>query len=84
MQAARGNVAECAYRPTAANPVEWDEPFAAPRCSGRAAGCRRIISKFWRKIDITIVFITHDIDEAIFSQRIMRPVGHPGEGCGGN
>src|SRR5664280_440937 len=34
----------------------------------------------WRKIDITIVFITHDLDEAIFlADRILVLSAHPGE-----
>jgi NitT/TauT family transport system ATP-binding protein len=36
--------------------------------------------EIWRKIDITIVFITHDLDEAIFlSDRILVLSAHPGE-----
>jgi NitT/TauT family transport system ATP-binding protein len=36
--------------------------------------------EIWRKIDITIVFITHDLDEAIFlADRILVLKPHPGE-----
>jgi NitT/TauT family transport system ATP-binding protein len=36
--------------------------------------------EIWRKIDITIVFITHDLDEAIFlADRILVLSAHPGE-----
>jgi NitT/TauT family transport system ATP-binding protein len=35
--------------------------------------------EIWRKIDITIVFITHDLDEAIFlADRILVLKAHPG------
>jgi len=36
--------------------------------------------EIWRNIDITIVFITHDLDEAIFlADRILVLKAHPGE-----
>jgi NitT/TauT family transport system ATP-binding protein len=36
--------------------------------------------EIWRQIDITIVFITHDLDEAIFlADRILVLSAHPGE-----
>jgi NitT/TauT family transport system ATP-binding protein len=36
--------------------------------------------EIWRKIDVTIVFITHDLDEAIFlADRILVLSAHPGE-----
>jgi NitT/TauT family transport system ATP-binding protein len=36
--------------------------------------------EIWRKIDITIIFITHDLDEAIFlADRILVLSAHPGE-----
>ena len=36
--------------------------------------------EIWRNIDITIVFITHDLDEAIFlADRILVLDAHPGE-----
>ena len=36
--------------------------------------------EIWRKIDITIVFITHDLEEAIFlADRILVLSAHPGE-----
>jgi NitT/TauT family transport system ATP-binding protein len=34
----------------------------------------------WKKIDITVVFITHDLEEAIFlADRILVLSAHPGE-----
>jgi NitT/TauT family transport system ATP-binding protein len=36
--------------------------------------------EIWRKIDITIVFITHDLDEAVYlADRILVLKAHPGE-----
>jgi NitT/TauT family transport system ATP-binding protein len=36
--------------------------------------------EIWRKIDITIVFITHDLDEAVFlADRILVLKANPGE-----
>jgi len=36
--------------------------------------------EIWRKIDITILFITHDLDEAIYlADRIIVLSAHPGE-----
>ena len=36
--------------------------------------------EIWRQIDITIVFITHDLDEAIFlADRILVLSPHPGQ-----
>ena len=36
--------------------------------------------EIWRKIDITIVFITHDLDEAIYlADRVLVLKAHPGE-----
>ncbi len=36
--------------------------------------------EIWKKVDITIVFITHDLDEAIFlADRILVLSAHPGE-----
>jgi NitT/TauT family transport system ATP-binding protein len=56
-----------------------DEPFGALDAQTR---CRMQVHllEIWRKIDITIVFITHDLDEAIFlADRILVLSAHPGE-----
>jgi NitT/TauT family transport system ATP-binding protein len=38
------------------------------------------LMEIWRNIDITIVFITHDLDEAIYlADRILVLKAHPGE-----
>jgi len=56
-----------------------DEPFGALDAQTR---CRMQVHllEIWRKIDITIVFITHDLEEAIFlADRILVLSAHPGE-----
>ena len=58
-----------------------DEPFGALDAQTRAhAG---YLLEIWRKIDITIVFITHDLEEAIFlADRILVLSAHPGRSAG--
>ena len=56
-----------------------DEPFGALDAQTR---CRMQVHllEIWRKIDITIVFITHDLEEAIFlADRILVLSAHPGQ-----
>lgn len=56
-----------------------DEPFGALDAQTRARMQAHLL-EIWRKIDITIVFITHDLDEAIFlADRILALKPHPGE-----
>jgi len=56
-----------------------DEPFGALDAQTRARMQIHLL-EIWRKIDITIVFITHDLDEAIFlADRILVLSAHPGE-----
>ncbi len=56
-----------------------DEPFGALDAQTRCRMQAHLL-EIWRKIDITIVFITHDLDEAIFlSDRILVLSAHPGE-----
>ena len=59
-----------------------DEPFGALDAQTRARMQAHLL-EIWRKIDITIVFITHDLDEAIFlADRILVLSAHPGAGAG--
>jgi len=56
-----------------------DEPFGALDAHSRAKMQAHLL-EIWRNIDITILFITHDIDEAIFlADRILVLKAHPGE-----
>ncbi|GAB1261524.1 ABC transporter ATP-binding protein [Aurantivibrio plasticivorans] len=56
-----------------------DEPFGAldPQTRGKM---QSHLMEIWRNIDITVVFITHDLDEAIYlADRILVLKAHPGE-----
>jgi NitT/TauT family transport system ATP-binding protein len=56
-----------------------DEPFGALDAQTRVKMQMHLL-EIWRNIDITIVFITHDLDEAIFlADRILVLKPHPGE-----
>ena len=55
-----------------------DEPFGALDAQTRARMQAHLL-EIWKKIDITIIFITHDLDEAIFlGERILVLSPHPG------
>ena len=56
-----------------------DEPFGALDAQTRSKMQAHLL-EIWRNIDITVVFITHDLDEAIFlADRILVLKAHPGE-----
>jgi NitT/TauT family transport system ATP-binding protein len=56
-----------------------DEPFGALDAQTRTKMQMHLLD-IWRNIDITILFITHDLDEAIFlADRILVLKAHPGE-----
>lgn len=56
-----------------------DEPFGALDAQTRARMQAHLI-EIWKNIDITVVFITHDLDEAIYlADRILVLKAHPGE-----
>jgi NitT/TauT family transport system ATP-binding protein len=56
-----------------------DEPFGALDAQTRVRMQAQLL-EIWRNVDITIVFITHDLDEAIFlADRILVLKAHPGE-----
>jgi NitT/TauT family transport system ATP-binding protein len=55
-----------------------DEPFGALDAQTRVHMQSHLL-EIWRKIDVTVVFITHDLDEAIFlADRILVLSAHPG------
>lgn len=55
-----------------------DEPFGALDAQTRAKMQNHLL-EIWKNIDITILFITHDLDEAIFlADRILVLKAHPG------
>jgi NitT/TauT family transport system ATP-binding protein len=56
-----------------------DEPFGALDAQTRAKMQAHLLD-IWRNVDITIFFITHDLDEAIYlADRILVLKAHPGE-----
>ena len=56
-----------------------DEPFGALDAQTRA-NMQAYLLEIWRNVDVTIMFITHDLDEAIYlSDRILVLKAHPGE-----
>jgi NitT/TauT family transport system ATP-binding protein len=56
-----------------------DEPFGALDAQTRAKMQSHLLD-IWRNLDITVLFITHDLDEAIYlADRILVLKAHPGE-----
>lgn len=56
-----------------------DEPFGALDAQTRAK-MQSYLLQIWKNVDVTIVFITHDLDEAIYlSDRIVVLKANPGE-----
>ena len=56
-----------------------DEPFGALDAQTRARMQSHLL-EIWKNIDITVLFITHDLDEAIYlADRILVLKPHPGE-----
>jgi NitT/TauT family transport system ATP-binding protein len=55
-----------------------DEPFGALDAQTRGSMQSHLL-KIWESVDVTILFITHDLDEAIYlSDRIVVLGAHPG------
>jgi NitT/TauT family transport system ATP-binding protein len=55
-----------------------DEPFGALDAQTRS-NMQAYLLEIWKKVDITIVFITHDLDEAVYlSDRILVLDANPG------
>src|ERR671916_2387079 len=53
------------------NVLLMDEPFAAVDAQTRA-DLEDLIRDLWRKLGVTILFVTHDIDEAVYlGQRVI-------------
>ncbi len=56
-----------------------DEPFGALDAQTRSK-MQNYLHEIWKNIDVTILFITHDLDEAIYlADRILVLKAHPGE-----
>ncbi len=56
-----------------------DEPFGALDAQTRSK-MQAYLMEIWKNIDVTILFITHDLDEAVYlADRILVLKAHPGE-----
>jgi NitT/TauT family transport system ATP-binding protein len=56
-----------------------DEPFGALDAQTRARMQAHLLG-IWKNVDVTVLFITHDLDEAVFlADRILVLKAHPGE-----
>lgn len=56
-----------------------DEPFGALDAQTRSK-MQSYLHEIWKNIDVTILFITHDLDEAIYlADRVLVLKAHPGE-----
>ena len=56
-----------------------DEPFGALDAQTRSQ-MQKYLLEVWKNIDITILFVTHDLDEAVFlSDRILTLEANPGK-----
>jgi len=56
-----------------------DEPFGALDAQTRTRMQAHLLD-IWRNVDLTILFITHDLDEAVYlADRILVLKAHPGE-----
>ncbi len=56
-----------------------DEPFGALDAQTRAK-MQSYLMEIWKNIDVTILFITHDLDEAVYlADRVLVLKAHPGE-----
>ncbi|GAB3283608.1 ABC transporter ATP-binding protein [Kineosporia babensis] len=57
-----------AYQPSV---LVMDEPFAAVDAQTRAE-LEDLVRSIWQRLNVTIVFVTHDIDEAVYlGQRVL-------------
>src|SRR5215510_8264601 len=55
-----------------------DEPFAALDAQTRAQ-MQSYLMQLWKQIDITVVFVTHDLEEAVYlADRVIVLGAHPG------
>jgi NitT/TauT family transport system ATP-binding protein len=55
-----------------------DEPFAAVDAMTRATLQSELL-RIWRELDLSVIFITHNIDEAVFlAEEIVVMSAHPG------
>lgn len=64
------------YRPKI---LLMDEPFGALDAQTRAT-MQELLSKIWEEYKLTVLFVTHDVDEAVFlSERVLVMTARPGK-----
>lgn len=56
-----------------------DEPFSAVDAMTRAV-LQDLVMRIWQKLPVTILFVTHDVDEAVFLSTRIVALGRVGEG----
>jgi NitT/TauT family transport system ATP-binding protein len=56
-----------------------DEPFSAVDAMTRAI-LQELVMRIWQTLPITILFVTHDVDEAVFLSDRIISLGRPGTG----
>jgi NitT/TauT family transport system ATP-binding protein len=55
-----------------------DEPFSAVDALTRA-GLQELLGSLWRELALTVVFVTHDVDEGVYlSSRVVALTRAPG------
>jgi NitT/TauT family transport system ATP-binding protein len=54
-----------------------DEPFSAVDALTRAS-LQQLVLELWQELKLTVLFVTHDVDEAVFvSSRVLALAGRP-------
>jgi NitT/TauT family transport system ATP-binding protein len=56
-----------------------DEPFSAVDAMTRAI-LQELVMRIWQKLQVTILFVTHDVDEAVFLSTRIISLGRAGTG----
>jgi NitT/TauT family transport system ATP-binding protein len=63
-----------AYEPSV---LLMDEPFAAVDAQTRAE-LEDLVRRLWRQLGVTVLFVTHDIDESVYlGQRVLVLTNRP-------
>ena len=63
------------YRPKM---LLMDEPFRRARCLDPAS-CRELLARIWEQHRLTVLFVTHDVEEAVYmSDRVAVMSNRPG------
>ena len=67
-----------ARSPAARDVLLMDEPFSAVDALTRV-GLQELVRSLWRELGLTVVFVTHDVDEGVYlSTRVVALSRAPG------